>query len=109
MTTPGAAFPTLATPTFHIPENIDISISSKFVRNGFYTLNSKKYRIGSAVSGSMNDLGNMILNTTVKMEETYEGTIVATMSNAITRWYVQYNYSAAGCASYLYYFNISYQ
>lgn len=102
-------YPTIESPTFHIPGNINVNVSSKLVRNKYVFFGSihGPYRIG-ATNGDTN-VNDRILDKDVESEGTYEGTVQGQMSSSVNKWYVQYAYMAGGPVSYLYYFNINYR
>ena len=103
-------YPTIASPEFHIPEDINVNVSSKFSRNKYTILGGSihgDYRVGS--TNGTTDVDDRIVDTTVKSEGSYEGTAQGMMSTSVKKWYVQYSYMATGPVSYLHYFNIDYR
>lgn len=113
---PGVS-PIVSTPSFNIPSDINVVVSSKLVRNKYTFLGLSvhdDYRIGlttknvSALDGTI-DVTDCIVSTVVKSESTYEGSANGTMTSNLNKWYVEYDYCASGPVSYLYYFNINYR
>lgn len=103
-------FPTIESPTFYIPADINVTISSKLVRNKSTFLGGSlhgDYRVGST-NGDTN-VNDRIVDVTVKSQGTYEGSANGVMKSSVNKWYVQYSYMATGPISYLYYFNIDYR
>ena len=109
--------PTISTPTFHIPSDINVNIASKLERNKYTFLFSSihgPYRIGRStkdvIAGSgTKQVTDCIVDTDVKSEGKYEDNANGTMTPTYNCWYVQYAYWATGPVSYLYYFNINYR
>jgi len=109
--------PTIATPTFHIPSDINVNIASKLERNKYVFLFSSvhgPYRIGRStkdvIAGSgTKQVTDCIVDIDVKSEGKYEDNANGTMTTTYNCWYVQYAYWAGGPVSYLYYFNINYR
>lgn len=102
------AYATIASPTFDIPADINVNVSSKFVRNTYKLANvGGDYRIG--LSNGDTNVNDRILEVTLKNGGSYEDTAPGTMTASKNRWYVQYSYMATGPVSYLYYFNVLYR
>ena len=101
-------YATIASPTFDIPADINVNVSSKFVRNTYKVANvGGDYRIG--LSNGDTNVNDRILEVTLKNGGSYEDTAPGTMTASKNRWYVQYSYMATGPVSYLYYFNVLYR
>ena len=98
-----AKFPEISSPQFYIPQSINVTMKAKIVRNDFTFL-------GGSVHGDLQIFngGTSVYEKALKSEQTYEGSIDATMSTS-SKWSIQYNYAAVGPLTYVYYFKLYYR
>lgn len=101
-----ANFPRIGSPSFDIPENIEVSVSTKVVRNKYVFL-------GASVHGklfiSLQDDKHELYRKDLKSEAVYESTLNTTMTNSLRQFRIQYEYAATGPRTYVYYFNVLYR
>lgn len=103
-----AAGPEISTPVFHIPADINVSFSTKIVRNDFRFLGDIYGSIQIFQKNGNDEIYDIDEN--LKPEATLEGSYSAIMSAGYThQWFIRYQYIAAGPRTYVYYFNLNYR
>lgn len=95
------AYPCIYSPDFHIPNDINVSARTKIVRNK----TNLNYNSELGIWVNENDKA---YSANLNNGSTFENTISETMTATYNKWYIQYNYMAAGPKTYVYYFNIDY-
>lgn len=105
-----ATYPRIVSPTFHIPSDIKVGISTKIFREHYWASISKgDLCIYQYNSTDRNE--SQIYKGQLAGEETYEPVtpIEITMTSSLPEYYIQYNYAAATGRTDIYYFNIEYK
>lgn len=104
-----AAGPEISSPVFHIPADINVSFSTKIVRNDFRFLGGDIY--GPIKIFQKNGKDEIYdIDEDLKPEATLEGSYNSIMSVGYThQWFIRYQYIALGPITYVYYFNLDYR
>ena len=96
-----ANYPRIGSPTFYIPADINVNMSTKVVKNN------------SGLNGplriTLQDDNHKLYDSTLKKNATYESTISTTMTTSLKQFRIQYRYMASGPHTYVYYFNVLYR
>lgn len=97
----------IASPTFHVLDDINVSVSTKISKNssGLGDGNLIKFYVEI-----WNDSNNYIFRERITKNQTVERTFdnaIMTMSN--NAWHICYTYAAVGPQMFIYYFNINYR
>ena len=105
-----ATYPRIESPTFHIPSDIKVGISTKIYRE-YYWASISKGDICIYQYNSTNRNESEIYKRELAREETFEPVtpLVVTMTSSLPAFYIQYNYMAATGRTNVYYFNIDYK
>lgn len=100
------AEPYITSPSFHVPTDIPVSMSTKVSRDNKWT----------SLSGYDKNLqiwineNSKAYDSQLKKNSTYEGTINSqTMTSTYNTWTVKYTYGRRVPETYVYYFNINYR
>lgn len=98
--------PYITSPSFHVPTDIPVSMSTKVSRDNKWTSSSvydKNLQIWINENSKAYD-------SQLKKNSTYEGTINSqTMTSTYNTWTVKYTYGGQFPETYVYYFNINYR
>ena len=107
--------PTILSPVFSIPSDINITMSSKLSRNSAASIGSTNWIVGYSIreangleTGGMR-ITDTILDTGVAKNQTYEGSVEGTFTTSRNKLYAQYSYVAGSVKTYIHYFNIYYR
>lgn len=105
-----AQYPKIVSPTFHIPSNIKVAISTKIYRE-YYWASISKGDLCIYQYNSTDGNESKIYKGQLAREETYEPVtpIEITMTPSLPEYYIQYNYAAITGYTNVYYFNIDYK
>lgn len=103
-------YPRIVSPTFYIPSDIKVAITTKIYREHYWA-GVAKGDLCIYQFNSINENEKEIYKRELAREETYEPTapLEVTMSSSFPEFYIQYNYMAATGRTNVYYFNIDYK
>lgn len=105
-----ATYPRIVSPTFHIPSDIKVGISTKIFREDYWF----PWADGDLCIYQYNSIDkneSKIYKEELVSEETYEPVtpLEVTMTSSLPEYYIQYNYMADTGRTDIYYFNIEYK
>lgn len=102
----GARSPQMCSPTFNIPDDITVSVSTKIKRDGAGVGNLSDYlKIWNDINGK-NYLYNKKFSKNQILEKTFDNALMTSTNNI---WHICYTYKAMFVETYVYYFNINYR
>lgn len=102
----GALSPQMCSPTFNIPDDITVSVSTKIKRDGAGVGNLSDYlKIWNDINGK-NYLYNKKFSKNQILEKTFDNALMTSTNNI---WHICYTYKAMFVETYVYYFNINYR
>lgn len=102
-----ATYPMVSSPSFYIPADININLSTKIVRNYYWASVSKgNINVFTKVNSTENKLINRELARDAVLEGNYQGVMPFGCDG---RWYFRYNYAATGPLTYIYYLILNYR
>jgi len=101
-----AKYPRIKSPSFNIPDDTNVTVSAKIVRNNYSALGIKPS--GNLVI-SLSDDKHKYYNQNLANNSTYESSFSAEMTSSLNVWRIQYEYAATGPHTYVYYFRINYR
>lgn len=100
--------PRIVSPTFYIPENIDVYAGGSFERNKFSIVNKKLYI--SLWNNSDPSQGNRDHKITLDSGDSWSGSVEDTMeTDNFQKWQLQYYHAALGPVTYVYSFYVIYR
>ena len=100
-----AAAPEIVSPAFYIPQNINVEVQTKIVRNKYTFL-------GGSIHGEIQiytQSNSKLVDEDLKSNSTLEKNYQTSMSSDANKWTIKYNYMATGPRTYVYKFNILYR
>lgn len=103
-----ATYPRIISPTFNIPQDINVDVSTKIYRE-YYWSNVARGPIKVYQYNSTSGSEKSIYNARLSREETLETTWPITMSSTYNAYYIEYAYAAATGKTNVYYFNVLYR
>lgn len=102
----GALSPQMCSPTFNIPDNITVSVSTKIKRDDAGVGNLSDYlQIWNDINGK-DYLYNKKFSKNQILEKTFDNALMTPTNNI---WHICYTYKAMFVETYVYYFNINYR
>lgn len=103
-------YPRIVSPTFYIPSDIKVAITTKIYREHYWA-GVAKGDLCIYQFNSINKKEEEIYKRELARKETYEPTtpLEVTMSSSFPEFYIQYNYMADTGRTNVYYFNIDYK
>ena len=105
-----ATYPRIVSPTFHIPSDIKVGVSTRIYRE-YYWAGISKGDLCIYQYNSIDENESEIYKSELAREETFEPAtpLEVTMTSSLPAFYIQYNYMAATGRTNVYYFNIDYK
>lgn len=106
-----ATYPRIESPTFHIPSDIKVGVSTRIYREKYWWTWGTYGDLCIYQFNSVNDQELKIYRSELQGEETYEPAtpLEVTMTSSLPAFYIQYNYMADTGRTNVYYFNIDYK
>ena len=98
-----ANYPRIKSPAFYCPEDINVTVNPRIVRNN--SLLPYKYDLVISLSSDQ----HIIKTVSMEKGDVFESSFTATMNSSLNVWRIQYKYLAAGPRTNVYKFNILYQ
>ena len=104
-----AKYPRIVSPTFHIPFDIEVGVSTKIYREHYWFPISADLCIYQY--NSINGNESKVYKNKIGDKETYEPStpLLVTMTPSLTEYYIQHNHAADVGKVNVYYFNIDYK
>ncbi len=95
-----AAYPTIASPAFYIPSDINVTVIPSITRNNYL------------ISGRLQiylDTNNKVYDSTLESKASFTTPLSSTMKSTLNKWTICYTYAALGPRTYVYSFDIDYK
>lgn len=104
-------YPIIVSPTFHVPSNIKVGITTEIYREHYKWSSLAKGDLCIYQYNSSTEKEKSLYKSELADEQTYKPNppLPATMSSELPAFFIRYNYMAATGYTDVYYFNVAYQ